>query len=90
MNARVDLLVERAGTAFSSQILGGVSTECDLIAHMLEGGSQPVGYLLNAGGSFTPDDGSAAIGEAVLRAKAGVALSWLLARRRRAAAVSVR
>ena len=73
VNARVDLMVQRAGTPFTSQILGGVSTECDLVAHVLEGGTDRTGYLLNSGGTFTPDDGGLPISEATLRAKANVA-----------------
>ena len=72
VNARVDLIVQQASTPFTSQILGGVSTECDLVAHVLEGGTDPAGYLLNAGGTFTPDDGGLPIAEATLRAKASV------------------
>lgn len=73
VNARVDLMVQRAAAPFTSQILGGVSTECDLVAHLLEGGTDPAGYLLNTGGTFTPDDGGLPITEAALRAKASVA-----------------
>jgi DNA-binding beta-propeller fold protein YncE len=47
-NARIDLLVARAGTAFSSKMLGGVVTECDLIAKG-NFGSEQRGYRRTSG-----------------------------------------
>jgi YVTN family beta-propeller protein len=32
VNARIELMVQRAGSAFTSEILGGAVTECDLVA----------------------------------------------------------
>jgi hypothetical protein len=74
VNARADLILGRAGAGFTSQILGAGATECDAIARVVEaGGTQPIGYLRQTDGTFLPDDGSAAITSAALRAKATVA-----------------
>jgi mono/diheme cytochrome c family protein len=73
VNARADLLLARAVTPFSSQILGGATTECDVIARLVEGaGGDAVGYAGQPDGSFLPDDGTPAISSAALRAKATV------------------
>jgi hypothetical protein len=69
VNARIDLLIARANTAFSSLQLGGAVTECDVIAKTVEGGV-PKGYVRLANGTFLPDDNGPAISEATLRAKA--------------------
>ena len=50
-------------------MLGGVVTECDVIAKTVEGGVEK-GYVSLLGGSYTPDDNGPAISEAALRAKA--------------------
>ncbi|MGE4652429.1 MAG: thrombospondin type 3 repeat-containing protein, partial [Myxococcota bacterium] len=73
VNARVDLMIERAGTPFISQVLGGLTTECELVAQVMEGGNSLNRYLLNAGGSFTPDDGGLPISEMEMRSKAEIA-----------------
>ena len=73
LNARIDLLIQRASTPFTSQILGGAVSECELTAQLVESsGTQPKGYLRQTDGTFLPDDGTAAIPEATLRAKATV------------------
>jgi hypothetical protein len=69
---RINLLQSRAAASFSSFVLGGSVTECELVAKTVEAGA-PRGYLRQTGGSYLPDDGGPAIGEAVLRAKAGTA-----------------
>jgi DNA-binding beta-propeller fold protein YncE len=69
VNARITLLDARAGTAFTSLVLGGAVTECDLIAKTVEGGVAK-GYLRTGTGLYFPDDGGGAISEAALRAKA--------------------
>jgi mono/diheme cytochrome c family protein len=70
---RIDLLVGRAGASFSSQVLGGSSVECDLVASLVEDGV-PRGYLFDpVGDQFLPDDGGPGITDAALRAMAGVA-----------------
>lgn len=77
LNGRVDLLIQRAAEPFTSQILGGASRECELVAQLVEiggtGGGQSKGYLRQDAGTFLPDDGTAAISAAALRAKATVA-----------------
>jgi DNA-binding beta-propeller fold protein YncE len=55
---RVDLLIQRAKTAFVSKELGGAVTECDLIASVVEAGTRR-GYVFDvASSSFTAADGS--------------------------------
>jgi DNA-binding beta-propeller fold protein YncE len=67
---RIDLLIARAGTPFTSKALNGTVTECDLVAQVAIGG-RVMGYLYNAGaGNFVPDDGSAPLSDASLRALA--------------------
>jgi len=66
---RIDLLIARAGTGFTSKVLqdlnGGPVTECDLIAKMQLGGVQRGFYF--TGGAFQPDDGGAPLSDASLR-----------------------
>ena len=69
LNARLDLLDTRAGTAFDSLVLGGTVTECDVIVKTVEGGVAK-GYVRMATGLYLPDDGGASLTEAALRAKA--------------------
>jgi hypothetical protein len=69
VGGRIDVLEARAGTFFDSAVLGGTATECDLVAKTVEG-SLPRSYQRLSNGLFLPDDGSAAITEATLRAKA--------------------
>ncbi len=67
---RIDLLIARAGAPFVSKALNGIVTECDLVAQVAIGG-RVMGYLYNPGaGNFIPDDGSAPISDASLRALA--------------------
>jgi len=68
---RIDLLVARAGVAFTSKILGAGQKECDLVVKGTLGGV-PRGWVGNgaASPSFTPDNGSAAISLATLEALA--------------------
>ena len=71
VGARIDLLIARAEASFTSQILGGVSKECELVASVVESG-QERGYLYDpVSDVFDPDDGTAPIDDATLRAKAG-------------------
>jgi DNA-binding beta-propeller fold protein YncE len=72
VSTRINLFQTRAAASFSSFVLGGTVTECEVIAKTVEAGGTR-GYLRQAGGSYLPDDGGPAIGEAVLRAKAGTA-----------------
>ncbi len=74
VNARVDLLLQRAGAPFSSEILGGLGGECDVVAQVVEvGGTLPRSYQRLSSALFLPDDGGPAIGAATLRAKATLA-----------------
>jgi mono/diheme cytochrome c family protein len=54
---RINLLVQRAQAAFTSQILGGTVTECDLIVKGNIGG-EARGWRMNAGGTFVSDKAS--------------------------------
>jgi len=68
-NARLALLIGRAATPFTSEILGGVVTECDLIAKATVGG-EPMGWLYTGGApgsaTFDASDGTSTT-EAALR-----------------------
>ena len=65
---RIDLLIARAGAAFTSLILGGVVTECDLIVKGTVGGA-PRGWKRLSSGLFQ-DDHDDTISDASLRALA--------------------
>ncbi len=70
---RIDLLKQRAAAPFVSKSLGGTVTECDLIAQVAQNG-KVMGFLYDpASGNFLPDDGSAPVGDAALRALAAKA-----------------
>jgi DNA-binding beta-propeller fold protein YncE len=67
---RIDLLMSRAAAPFTSKALNGTVTECDLVAQVVQNG-RIVGYLFDAGANnFVPDDGSAPLSNAALRALA--------------------
>ena len=67
---RVGLLLQRAGTGFTSKALNGTVMECDVVAQVVRNG-RVMGYLYDpATGNFIPDDGSAAISDGALRALA--------------------
>lgn len=71
VTGRVDLLEARAAAPFVSNILGGTVTECDLVAHLVEG-AVARGYLFSPStGSYTPDDGGGLHTSASLRTLAG-------------------
>jgi hypothetical protein len=64
---RINLLEQRAGTSFTSAVLGGTVTECDLLATAVQGGT-PVRYLFSpSAGTFTAGNGGATISDAALR-----------------------
>jgi DNA-binding beta-propeller fold protein YncE len=65
---RIDLLIQRAGAPFTSLILGGTVTECDLIVKGTVG-SSPRGWKRLSSGLFQDDHG-ATISDASLRALA--------------------
>jgi DNA-binding beta-propeller fold protein YncE len=67
---RIDLLIQRAGAPFVSKALNGAVTECDLVAQVAVNG-RIMGYLYDpVAGNFIPDDGSAHVSDATLRALA--------------------
>jgi YVTN family beta-propeller protein len=72
VGARIDLLIARASTPFTSQILGPTATECDLIARVVAGGVTRT-YVLKANATFTPDDGTAPLSDSALRSLAATA-----------------
>src|SRR6185295_6481893 len=72
-NPRIDTLLLRAAANFTSQILGGVVKECDVIVKGTVGGVAR-GWVRNSGGTFTPDKTTdATLSDASLRALAAVA-----------------
>jgi YVTN family beta-propeller protein len=73
VNPRIDLLIARARAPFNSKILGGSVTECNLVAKVASGG-RVRGYYYDVGSStWVPDDGSANVADAALRAMAATA-----------------
>lgn len=65
---RIDLLMQRAGTPFISKSLGGTVTECDLVAQVVRN-RRVMGFLYDPlANNFIPDDGSAPISDAAIRA----------------------
>jgi DNA-binding beta-propeller fold protein YncE len=72
VNPRIDLLIQRARTAFVSKEMGGNVTECDLVAQLVEGGVRR-GYVYNvATSAFVATNGTSRT-DAALRALAKVA-----------------
>jgi DNA-binding beta-propeller fold protein YncE len=68
---RIDLLIERAGTPFQSLLLGGVTTECEVVVKGTIGGASR-GWVRLPSGRFQRDDDpdqSALVTEAALRAQ---------------------
>ena len=73
VGSRIALLEQRAGTPFTSKILGGTVTECDLVASVVQGGTVK-GYLYHPSSAvFVPGDASAPLSDSALRALAAVA-----------------
>jgi hypothetical protein len=67
---RIDLLQERAGTTFTSKLLGGTVTECDLVAKVTLG-SKPTGFLYHPrSDSFVRAGGGQPIHDRLFRALA--------------------
>jgi hypothetical protein len=67
---RIDLLIQRAATPFPSKALNGLVTECDLVAQVVQNGRM-MGYLYDpVANNFIPDDDSARLSDASLRALA--------------------
>ncbi|MEK8085913.1 hypothetical protein WNB94_05825 [Aquabacterium sp. A3] len=55
---RIDMLIQRAKTPFVSKELGGQVTECDLVAHTVEGGQRRGFWFDTAANAFVGTDGS--------------------------------
>jgi YVTN family beta-propeller protein len=67
---RIDLLLQRAQAKFVSKSLGGTVFECDVVAQVVQNG-RVMGFLYDpAANNFIPDDGSARVTDAALRALA--------------------
>ncbi len=69
---RIDLLRARATAPFPSKLLGGASTECDLVARGVVAGRAST-YVLRSDGSYLRDDGGGPITDSALRALATTA-----------------
>jgi DNA-binding beta-propeller fold protein YncE len=70
---RINLLEQSAGTSFTSAVLGGTVTECDLLATVVQGGT-PVKYLFNASSStFSAGGSGTTISDSALRGLAATA-----------------
>jgi hypothetical protein len=73
VGSRIDLLIARARAPFASKILGGQTYEADLVAKVAVSG-RVRGYLYDrTAGTWKPDNGTANITTAALRALAGTA-----------------
>jgi DNA-binding beta-propeller fold protein YncE len=65
---RIDLLIQRAGAPFVSKSLNGAVTECDLVVQVVRNG-RIMGFLYDpVAQNFIPDDGSAPLSDAAVRA----------------------
>jgi len=70
---RIDLLLQRAGAAFTSKVLGGNVTECDVVVKGNVGG-QARGWVRTAAGTFRSDRASEPlVADGTLRALAATA-----------------
>lgn len=68
--ARVTLLEERAGTAFTSKILSGTLTECDLVATVVINGARKRFLFVPDKGMFVSGNGKITLTDGTLRALA--------------------
>ncbi len=64
---RVDLLIQRARTPFTSKILGSGVNECELVASATIQGVQRRWLYRAKDGNFEPNDGSARVSDSALR-----------------------
>jgi DNA-binding beta-propeller fold protein YncE len=70
VDARIDLLIQRAKAPYVSKEMGGTVTECDLVATIVESGTRR-GYVFDVGqNTFVAGDGSGTRTDAALRALA--------------------
>jgi len=73
VGSRISLLEQRAGTAFTSKVLGGTTTECDLVAKVVQAGVLK-GYLFDPSSrNFIASDGTTTISDGTLRSLAATA-----------------
>ena len=69
-NGRITLMIQRAGAAFTSLVLGGAVTECDLVVKGVVGGAQR-GWVYRPGlTEFQSDEAAVTHSDAALRALA--------------------
>jgi hypothetical protein len=70
---RITLMEQRAGAPFTSKVLGGTTTECDLVAKVVQSG-MPTGYLFDPSSrNFFASNGTTALSDGALRALASTA-----------------
>jgi DNA-binding beta-propeller fold protein YncE len=65
---RIDLLIQRAAAPFISKALNGSVTECDLVAQVVRNGRIMAFLYDPVANNFIPDDKSAPVPDAVIRA----------------------
>jgi DNA-binding beta-propeller fold protein YncE len=70
---RIDLMIQRAETPFVSKALGGAVRECDLVAHVAQGGSIKGFFYDPVNRNFIPNGGGTRVSDAALRALAAAA-----------------
>lgn len=70
VSARITLLENRAGTAFTSKVLGGAVTECDVVATVVMNGASTRFLYRPGNASFVSGDGKTVLSDAALRALA--------------------
>jgi YVTN family beta-propeller protein len=66
---RIDLLIARASTPFTSKLLGPGAMECDLLARVVLNGV-PKTFLMQPNKTFAPDDKTSPLTDAAVRALA--------------------
>ena len=67
---RIDLLIQRAAAPFVSKVLNGATTECDLVVQVVQQG-RLMSFLYDpVAKTFVPDNRSAPVTDAVIRAMA--------------------
>ncbi len=70
VNPRITLMIQRAETAFTSKALGGAVKECDLVVNVAQAGRVKAFLYDPVARNFIPDDGTAPVSDAALRALA--------------------
>ncbi len=67
VSARITLLEQRAGTAFTSKILNGTATECDLVATFVRNGVSTRLLFKPSNDTFVSSDGRTVLADSALR-----------------------